>query len=298
VRVLVTGACGYIGSMLVPSLLADGHKVTAVDTEWFGEGHMPDNDNLRFKQYDLRDAFVVEDIRKSDVIIHLASISNNAMAELNPVLDHEINRKNVRELSKYCFDKRFIYASSVAAYGSNIAEATQATPLRPETLYGASKTYAEGVVRSLPNSMTVRLASVVGASMNMRFDTTINKMTHDAIRKGAIRVNGGQQKRCHVHIKDVLEFFTSMVDSKEVGIRNLVGTNMTVMESAEMISRETGANLELSESADNRSYAVAPQPEMRSIKSAVHDMKIRLETGYWKDSQTNPSYQRMNYGLI
>ena len=109
-NILVPGGCGYIGARLVPYLLADGHKVTVVDTQWFGNGDLPDNGSLTVIKGDVRDD---EAYRKSckgkDAIIWLASLSNNAMYGVNYELTHSVNT-----CVRYVEVPKFIYASSVA----------------------------------------------------------------------------------------------------------------------------------------------------------------------------------------
>jgi nucleoside-diphosphate-sugar epimerase len=227
------------------------------------------------------------------------------MCELNPVLDHEINRISIRDMKRF-IRGRFIYASSVAAYGSSDKPVTEDTPLAPTTLYGASKAYCESV---LPEAIHVRSASVCGYSLNQRFDLTINQMTHDAVRKGVITVNGGEQVRSHIHIKDLCDFYCMLLTAPIEKVRgqafNVVAANMPVIDSAKLVQEVTGAIIDQKPRSDNRSYmvsgakaeAVLGWKPKHPLKHAINDMKIRLEDGYWKDSD-HPRYRRMHYGII
>ena len=111
-RVIVTGGCGYIGSMLVPLLLADGHEIHVIDPQWFGNGYLPDNPNLK----------MVWPLKGADAMIHLGGLTNNDACEADPALDITANRTATDEYLKQAQQfgvKRFIYASSVAAYGTS-----------------------------------------------------------------------------------------------------------------------------------------------------------------------------------
>jgi nucleoside-diphosphate-sugar epimerase len=140
---------------------------------------------------------------------------------------------------------RIIYASSVAAYGSSDKDATEATPLAPTTPYAEAKRDAENWLRMHGKGITciTRSASVCGYSGRMRFDTTVNKMTHDAIRYGSIKVNGGSQKRSHIHIQDLAQAYrilvTAPADVVAGQVFNLVGENQTVLETAQTVANET-----------------------------------------------------------
>ena len=311
-RVMVPGGCGYIGAQLVPVLLSRGHTVSVVDEMWFGGGSLPrDNDRLSSSMMSALPENV--EFENHDAVIDLAGMTNNSMCELNPVLDHQNNRVRFDKFTRSARSngiKHFIYASSLAAYGSTKTPATEDTPLRPTTLYGASKAYCESQALRLQSDefavTIVRAASVVGASMNMRFDTTMNKMTHDAERYGQIQVNGGIQVRTHVSIKDLCDFYCLCLESKETHgqVYNVVDKNMTVGESAELVAGLSGASITYGGRVDQRSYVVDGakarvigwEPK-HGIENAVRDILVRLRSSYWEDSTTNDKYQRMRYDI-
>lgn len=306
--ILIPGGCGYIGAMLVPHLLADGHKVTVFDTMMFGGGGLPkDNGNLTVIKGDVRDekAFA-EACEGQDAVIYLASISSNDLCTREPELAFAVNigaMFAVPRIAHKAGVKRFIYASSVAGYppGDEPAKETQA--LGHPTPYALGKLCAEGSVRGQCNYVIVRCASVCGYSPRMRFDVTVNKMTHDAIRYGEITVNGGDQKRSHVHILDVCAFYKRLLTAESaIGETfNLVAENHSVLEMAEIVAEVTGAKITRKPHTDLRSYSVDGTKAREvldfcpkyPVRYAVSQVKAHFECGCWKDSTTNKRYQNI-----
>ena len=297
VKILVTGSSGYIGSWLVPKLLADGHEVVGVDTDWFGSAKV-DNDKFQFIRCDV--GSLLSKAADVDAAIHLAMVSNNAMLEKDYALftaDRLMTLGFMRLVKKVPF---VIYASSVAVYGSTTKPATEDVFPKPTTRYGQSKKDGEYEAMNI-GACIVRSASVVGRSANMRFDITLNKMTHDAARNGVIKVNGGDQKRCHVTLDDLCDFYRLLLAKKPKGETfNVVAENQSVRDSAEMVAEATGAGIEYGPATDKRSYTASGAKAERflgwkpkgSIKDEVFIMATMLKGGYWKDSAA-PRYWRM-----
>jgi len=280
----VTGGCGYIGSQLVPHLLAEGHKVVVFDPQFFGDGHPAHNPNLTLVK---ETSVPVESVLASDAVIHLASISNNDMYARNETLTMAMNR-TLPEIGP-----RFIYASSVAAYGTSEEVLTEDMPLKPTTPYGEDKAYCEEQVLR-KGGVVVRSASVCGHSQNMRFDTTVNRMFKDGL-KGSITVNGGSQKRCHVHIQDLCRFYKLLLNTPEHMIRgqafNVVESNQSVSYTADVVSDHLECSVKTGPATDDRSYMVSGAKAMTildfvpkmTVDLAVHFMKAHYRNGAYKD---------------
>lgn len=300
--------------MLVPWLLADKHLVTVVDTEWFGSGHLPDNENLTVINGDIRSASEMALACKGQqAVIALASISAESMCQKYGEAARSVNVDGAAVLvqaARKANVERFIYASSVAAYGSRDRDATENDELAPATLYGKAKCEAEKIaIEHFPDTTIVRSASVCGYSLHQRFDLTVNKMAHDAVRGHTIVVNGGKQKRCHIHMRDICRAYRTLVDAKAGAIAgqtfNFVAENAAVIDTAAMVAEETNCEIKIGPPTDNRSYTVsgAKAKDMLgftasgTIRKAVRELVVRLEAGYWKDSATNPAYQNMAHGL-
>lgn len=281
-NILVTGGAGYIGSRLVPKLLADGHKVTVLDTQWFGHGYLPtDNQNLTVINGDVRYFNPMRDASLAcDAVIWLASVSNNEMYKVNYKLTHDVNKF----IEDYPAGK-FIYASSVAV-------------LDPTSDYAKDKLECEAKIAG-SGAIIVRAASVCGYSANMRFDITLNKMTHDAYKTGVITVNGGTQKRTHLHIDDLCDFYRmALVKAEASKTYTLWDTSQTIRESAEMVAINFDnvgkkISLDIKPRADDRSYELDWRGDKvlkewlgshRPVWKAIADMIARFDQGTWKDT--------------
>lgn len=296
-KVCVIGGCGYIGAMLVPLLLSDGHKVTVCDTQWFGHGYPASNGNLTVIVCDMRSI----DLGTPDAIIHLASLSNNNMYGVNRSLARATNCWLPPRTSA-----RMIYASSVAAYGTSDAMLSEDAPMKPTTPYGMDKVFCEEQVLGAGGTV-VRSASVCGSSMNMRFDLTVNRLVRDAVHQDEMKVNGGSQKRCHVHMHDLCEFYRLLLKAPKEKIAgeafNVVAENASVLENAMLVARtiKGSPKIEIGPATDDRSYMVSGAkatdilgfvPKKR-VEHAILEIETRLLAGYWRDSYTNKSYMRM-----
>ena len=289
-NVLCVGGCGYIGALLVPQLLAEGHKVTVYDLQLFGDGHLPkDNQNLTIIKGDVRD---VDDLYGAavdqDAIIWLASVSNNAMYGVNYEFTHSVNT-----CLTYFPVKRFIYASSAA-----VAD--------PTSDYAKDKIYCEEKLKGT-KAIIVRSASVCGYSPRQRFDLTVNMMIHDAARKGVITVNGGLQKRSHVHIQDLCDFYKLLLTERDEFVCGqtftVVADNLSVMATArEVVNVYVDRYIQIvtKPRSDNRSYVSSGDKALvigfapkRNVRDAIQDLKIKFDSGYWPDSLTNPIFQNI-----
>ena len=291
-NILCVGGCGYIGALLVPQLLAEGHKVTVVDTQWFGNGHLPgDNENLTIIKGDIRNEEALRrDMEGKDVVIWLASLSNNAMYGVDYDLTHAVN-------TTVHYSPRFIYASSVAV-------------LDPTSDYAKDKLACEEKLKDT-GAIIVRSASVCGYSPHQRFDLTLNMMTHDAYRKGVITVNGGEQERCHIHIQDLCDFYKLLLKKGVDGETYIPWAQSTKIKwSAQTVAdiftdAKRPVRIETQGRSDNRSYCVNGDSARsidwfpkKAVWDGVRDLIVKFDSGYWPDSLTNPIYQNIAHGLV
>jgi len=310
-NILVTGASGYIGAYLVPHLLATGHNVTAFDRGLFGKGHLPgDNAMMKHVNGDIRSVKDVNDAcAGQDAVIHLAAIAAESMIKRDIPFAKTVNisgAMNVAISAKAAGVKRFIYASSVAVYGTTKTPARENHAKLPSSFYGEQKKEAEyRVLKEFPEAAITRVATVCGYSPSMVFHTTINRMVNEAIRTGVLTVNGGEQKRSHISIKDVVKAYQLLLDHPmaEGEAFNFVHSNQSIWDTAELVVRVLGQSIKISRvpATDNRSYTVSGTKALEvlgfaptnSIEDAIWHMKAVFDSNQWKDSMGNNVYQRI-----
>ena len=315
-NVLVTGGAGYVGSVLVPKLLAAGHKVTVLDLYLYGREVFADlrgNPNLREVAGDIRDPAAVEDaLAGCDAVIHLACISNDPSFELDPGLGKSINYDAFRPLvraAKHGGVRRFVYASSSSVYGvKDDDNVTEDLPLEPLTDYSKYKALCETVLAEerVPGFVTLilRPSTVCGYAPRQRLDLTVNILTAHAWANRRITVFGGAQKRPNIHIADMTDLYCqclqwddAVIDGK---VFNAGYENHTVAELAETVRATMGGGIEVvaTPSDDHRSYHVSSARLERetgfrathSIADAVRDLVAAFESGRVPNPMTEPAY--------
>lgn len=261
-NILVTGACGYKGSVLVPKLLAQGHQVIAIDDQWFGNFLSP-APSLKVIKCDVRDADLI-DLGGTDAIIHLASVANDPCGDLDPKLTWEVSALATMRLADQAVRqgvKRFIYASSASVYGVKEEEqVTEDLKLEPLSEYNKTKMIAERVLLSYANDLVVQIvrpATVCGVSPRMRLDVSVNMLTMQALTNNRVTVFGGEQVRPNIHIDDITDLYIYMLDHPEImGIYNAGFENISIREIAERVVRVIPAEIVITPSNDPRSYRV------------------------------------------
>jgi len=222
--VLVSGAAGYIGSVLVRELLAGGYRVVALDRFFFGRESLAgagSPERLVLRQKDIRDVDI-GDLAGIDAVCDLAALSNDPSGAIDPALTRAINHEGRRRLSaaaKRAGVRRYVLSSSCSVYGAgNAPELDETAPVAPLTAYAESTLRAETDALALAADgfcpVALRNATVFGVSPRMRFDLVINLMTLHAVERGTITVmGGGRQWRPLVHVSDVARAFRAALEA-------------------------------------------------------------------------------------
>lgn len=259
-KLFVTGACGYKGSVLVPKLLQVGHEVIAFDIQWFGN-YLLQQPGLTVIRGDVRDTDGI-DLDGVDAIIHLSSVANDPCGDLDPQLTWEISCLATMRLVDRAIRKgvkRFIYASSGSVYGIKDEEQVmEDLELVPVSAYNKTKMCAERILLSYANDIVlqiVRPATVCGFSPRMRLDLSVNMLTMQALANHRITVFGGEQTRPNIHIDDVTDLYIFLLDNPQhTGIFNAGFENISIMDIARKVSEYAEAKIEITPSNDPRSY--------------------------------------------
>jgi len=294
----VTGGAGYVGAVLVPKLLAAGHRVKVLDLYIYGEhvlDQFKDNGNLVQIKGDIRDLPTLKaHLSGCDAVIHLACISNDPSFELNPELGKSINYDAFLDLVDIARDsgvKRFVYASSSSVYGvREEQDVTEELDLKPLTDYSKYKAMCEEVLlkKRAPGFVTLilRPATVCGYSPRLRLDLTVNILTNHAVNQKKITVYGGEQLRPNIHIEDVTDLYVRSLEWSDEAIDGRIFNagyeNRRVMEIAEMVRSTVGRDVEIiaTPTNDNRSYHISSDKirqelgfiPKRTIRDAIRDL--------------------------
>ena len=225
-RVLVTGAGGYIGNILTELLIKKNHEVVALDRFLFGET-LNNHPKVEKIKADIR-AIPVEDLKNVmkdvDAVIDLAALSNDPSGELNVVNTISINhlgRFRVASLAKSLGVRKYLLPSSCSIYGFNDEYVDETSPPNPLTAYARANLMIEKDSMALNseeyNVIVFRLATVYGLSANrMRFDLVVNDVVGQIFTKGFTNLTtGGKQWRPFVHVRDVCKAIVLGLESKK-----------------------------------------------------------------------------------
>ena len=261
-NILVTGGCGYKGSVLIPLLLKNGHTVSEFDSVWFGIFLKP-HPNLTYQKKVIMN-LVQDDFTGIDAVIHLANVANDPAVELNPTLSWEINVLCSQQICDFAMRsnvKHVIFASSGSVYGlKSEPNVTEDLPLVPISTYNKTKMVAERVFLSYSDHFKVqcvRPATVCGISPRMRLDVAVNLLTHQALTKNEITILGGEQTRPNIHIDDIANLYLHLINNFNTipsGCYNAGFENISIRDIANMIQSKISCNLNFMESNDPRSY--------------------------------------------
>ena len=221
-NILVTGGGGYIGSVLVPSLLSQGHSVTVIDNFMYKQTSLASsirNEKLTLVFGDVRaETLMKKHLAKADVVIPLAAIVGAPACDLDPIAAQSINKDSILWLIKHLSpNQRIIMPTTNSAYGSGDENnfCDENSPLNPLSLYARDKVTVEKALMELPNATSFRLATVFGISPRMRLDLLVNNFTYRAISDGFVIVFEGHFKRNYVHVLDIVQAFSLALDNEK-----------------------------------------------------------------------------------
>jgi nucleoside-diphosphate-sugar epimerase len=278
-KILVNGGGGYLGSVLVPKLIAQDYFVRVVDTFYFGNFLPFDTENLEVIKGDIRSEKTIADSLKDiDKVINLACLSNDPSSDIDPELTREINytaNKNVIKIAHDMGIKRYIYASSSSVYGLKTEDnVTEDLPVEPISLYSELKARIEDYLFSIKDdnftTTAVRSATICGYSPRMRLDLLVNILTVSALANGRVTIDGGDQVRANIHIGDISNFYIMLLNAEHSLIHNepfnISDSNSTVIDMAHRVQSLINCKIEYSEKIDPRSYKLNDDKARRILK--------------------------------
>jgi nucleoside-diphosphate-sugar epimerase len=219
-RILVTGHKGYIGTLLVPMLIAQGYEVMGLDSGLFEQCTFQRSvPEIPWLRADIRDV-QSPDLDGSDAIVHLAGLSNDPLGSLNPDLTYEINHRATARLARLAKEtgvERFLFSSTCSIYGAaGDAVVSEESQAHPSTAYARSKLLAEQDVATLADSnfspTFLRSATAYGVSPCLRFDLVLNNLVAWAFTTGRVHLKSdGQAWRPVVHVEDIARAFVAVL---------------------------------------------------------------------------------------
>lgn len=292
--VLVTGGCGYCGSVLIPRLLQRGFGVVVLDTLWFGD-HLPKHNHLAVLKGSILDIQQVNTaMRSMDAVIHLAGIANDPCGELDPKLTWETNALGTLILAQAAVRHgvgQFIFASSGSVYGIKgelaVDEEEHCIPL---TEYNKAKMVAEQCLMAYRDRMAVQIirpGTVCGASPRQRLDISVNGMTVGAYYEHQISVQGKDLQRANININDLTRLYVWMLERPRVtGIFNAAFESASLGQIAGIVRRYIDAPMVDIPVKDKRSYRINSDKILEmgfvpnfTIENAVEDLFYDCESG-------------------
>ena len=288
-RILLTGAAGYLGQVLYPFLIKLGYKVIAIDNFMYGQ-----NTSFPCEKVDITNQLeMFYWTRGIDVVIALAGIVGDTACGLDKKITTLINQKSTEFLAEICEYNKvsgIIFASTASVYGKNNELTDETGKLNPMSLYACTKIKSEKILLKKCHKTKVvilRFGTLFGYSPRMRFDLAANIMTAMAVKEGKIIVRGGKQSRPMLYLQDALQAIDLILNKKlKYSIYNVATANCSISMLAQSIADIIGAKIiNKLKQEDTRNYIMdckrieklgfKPNCLVKGIKEMMHCEEIK-----------------------
>lgn len=290
-RILITGAAGYLGSMLTTKLVELGFSVLAVDILKYEKNslsHLYFYKNFKFIKADVTKSNVIKKIiRGVDFIFPFAALVGAPLCEKFKKEAKILNVNSIKLIIKYIKkNQKIIYPTTNSGYGVGEKNkfCDENSPLKPISLYGNTKAEAEKIVLSHKNAICFRLATVFGYSFRMRTDLLVNYMVYESVKKNKLEIFEAHFRRNFIHVRDVVDSMVFAINNFSFLKNNiynlgLSSANITKFQLAKMIKKKM-KNLQVimqenRKDPDQRDYFVSNA----KIERAGFKAKVTLDTG-------------------
>jgi len=274
--ILITGASGYLGSVLVDYLFEQDwgfNKIIAVDSLLYKQTSLLkfiNDGRFEYHKLDVTSfSKMLPLVQQADIIIPLACIVGMPACAKYPEKTQITNFEAISWLSRVSRnDQMIIFPTTNSGYGIGQKDihCTEESPLLPLSLYGETKVNAEKYLLSKGNAVTLRLATVFGVSPRMRLDLLVNDFTYKALRDKYIVLFEADFKRNFIHVRDVAQTFIFAIENFDIMKGQcfnvgLSSANLSKRELCKIIKKHIPdfyiGESEINEDPDKRNYIVS-----------------------------------------